>query len=243
MQGLFITATDTDIGKTMLTGAIAAAIQARGVHVGVFKPLASGAVRTEDGRLLAEDATFLMRAVGVDESLRYEVNAVALEPALTPAVAAKLSNVTIDIQKILDDLRQAMQKYEFVLVEGVGGLISPLWEDYLLADMMKELNLPGLLVSKPRLGAINHTVLSHAYAKQQGIRLDGVILNRWEANTAGVLEASNIEYIERLTNLPVVGRFPLLKQTASLTSDDLAGLAELTLDIDKIMAIGASASE
>ena len=243
MRGLFITATDTDIGKTMITGAIAAAMKVRGIHVGVFKPLASGAIRNEAGILLAEDATFLMKAAGIGEELRQEVNAVALEPALTPAVAAKISNVCIDIPKILTDLKQAMKKYEFVLVEGVGGLISPLWEDHLLADMMKELNFPALLVSKPRLGAINHTVLSYAYAMQHKIRLDGVVINRFEASQAGVLEESNIHYIEKLTNLPVVGRFPLLKQANSLNVEDLAGLAELTLNIDKIIAIGESYNE
>ena len=243
MRGLFITATDTDIGKTMITGAIAAAVKARGIHVGVFKPLASGAIRNEDGKLLAEDATFLMKAVGIGEELRQEVNQVALEPALTPAVAAKISNIGIDIPQMLTELKQAIKKYEFVLVEGVGGLISPLWENYLLADMMKELNLPALLVSKPRLGAINHTVLSHAYAVQHNIRLDGVIINRFEASHAGILEESNIDYIEKLTKLPVVGRFPLLKQTISLATEDLAGLAELTLDIDRIIAIGESGNE
>lgn len=240
MNGLFITATDTDIGKTMLTGAIASALKARGINVGVFKPLASGAVRQEDGTLLAEDATFLLRAAGMSEAMRHEVNQVALEPALTPAVAAKVSNVVINLPKVIQDMQKTMHKYEFVLVEGVGGLISPLWEDYLLADMMLELNLPALLVSKPRLGAINHTVLSAAYAKQHGIRLDGVILNRWEENTASILETTNIEYIERLTGLPIVGKFPMLAEGQKVAADKLALLAERYLDIDKIITIGVA---
>ena len=239
MRGLFITATDTDIGKTMITGAIAAAFKARGIHVGVFKPLASGAITNEEGNLVSEDASFLMKAAGMGEELRSEVNAVCLEPALTPAIAARESGITIDIEKVIAEVKQNAQKYDMVLIEGVGGITAPLWQDYLLADMMKAFALPAIIVSKPRLGAINHTVLTYEYAKQRGIALHGVILNRWEEDSAGVLEESNIAYIEAMTGLPIVGKFPLTKHidVNKNCTYNLSEVAEKHIKIDQILEI------
>ena len=239
MRGLFITATDTDIGKTMITGAIAAALKARGIHVGVFKPLASGAISNQEGKLVSEDASFLMKAAGIGEELRSEVNAVCLKPALTPAIAARESNITIDIEKIIADIKKNAQKYDMVLIEGVGGITAPLWQDYLLADMMKAFALPAIIVSKPRLGAINHTVLTYEYAKQRAIELNGVILNRWEADSAGILEESNIEYIENMTGLPIVGKFPLTKNidVNKNCTYNLAETAEKHINMDQILEI------
>jgi len=239
MRGLFITATDTDIGKTMITGAIAAALKARGIHVGVFKPLASGGIINQEGKLVSEDASFLMKAAGIGEELRSEVNAVCLKPALTPAIAARESNITIDIEKIIADVKKNAKKYDMVLIEGVGGITAPLWQDYLLADMMKAFALPAIIVSKPRLGAINHTVLTYEYAKQRAIELNGVILNRWEADSAGILEESNIEYIENMTGLPIVGKFPLTKNidVNKNCTYNLAETAEKHINMDQILEI------
>ncbi|MDF2566398.1 MAG: Dethiobiotin synthetase [Massilibacillus sp.] len=228
MHGLFITATDTDIGKTMITGAIAAALKERGIHVGVFKPLASGAICNSEGNLVSEDASFLMKAAGIPETLRSEVNAVSRE-----------SGIKIDIEDIIDDVKKNAEKYDMVLIEGVGGITAPLWQNYLLADMMKAFALPAVIVSKPRLGAINHTVLTYEYAKQRGIELNGVILNRWEADSAGVLEESNIEYIEAMTGLPIVGKFPLTKHidVNKNCTYNLAEVAEKNIKIDQILEI------
>ena len=236
MKGLFITATDTDIGKTMITGAIAAALKKRGYNVGVFKPLASGAIVDANGKLVAEDANFLMKAAQIDESRRNEVNEICLEPALTPAVAAKLSNVEIDMEKIIGHLISNASKYDFILVEGVGGITSPLWKDYLIIDLMKKLNLPAIIVSQPKLGAINHTVLTYEYAKKHQVQVNGFVFNQWDDKTAGILEKSNITYINKMTGLSLLGKMPLL-DTNNLTMASLAQTAEQNLAIDEILKI------
>jgi len=208
MQGLFITATDTEIGKTVITGAIAAALKARGINVGVLKPLASGGAVDDSGRLVAEDAAFLVKAAGLAEDQRALVNAVCLQPALTPAVAARQSGVTIDMPEVISKCRCAGQIFAKILVGGVGGIVAPLWENYTVADMMVAMVLPAIVVARPQLGSINHTVLTVAYARQRGIAVAGIVINQWNEAQIGILEHSNIEYIERLTNLPVLGRFP-----------------------------------
>lgn len=237
MRGIFVTATDTDIGKTVLTGAMAAALTVRGLKVGVFKPLASGALWDADGTLKSEDATFLMQAAGIPEQLRSEVNEVCLEPALTPAVAAKMSSVAIDLPGVICRLKKNAAKYDCVFIEGVGGILSPLWESYLIADLILALDLPAVIVSGAGLGTVNHTGLTTAYAKSKNIQCKGVILNRYQHETAGVLETSNQEYIERLTKTPVIGKFPIVKRQDLQPVDQfkLARLAETYIEIDKII--------
>lgn len=239
MAGLFITATDTEVGKTVITGALAAALRQRGLAVGVIKPVASGGVISQDGKLLAEDATFLMRAAGLTESERPSVNPVCLAPALTPAVAAVASGVTLNIPDLVAACHRLLNRYPLALIEGVGGITAPIWEEYLVADLMAELALPALVVARPNLGTINHTVLTVDYARRRGIKVAGIIINGWDEAKAGILERSNVAYIERLTGVPVLGKFPyspgISVPEAKVTG--LAALAERHLAIDRIIEL------
>lgn len=238
MRGLFITATDTEVGKTVITGALAAGLRVRGVDVGVVKPVASGGVRNNAGTLISEDGLFLLRAAGLpDEELKW-VNPVCLEPALTPAVAARLAGVALDPAALVQACRDMGEKHEIVLVEGVGGITAPLWEEYLVADLLQELGLPALLVTRPNMGTINHTVLTHDYAVQRGLPLAGMVVNSWP-EAPGVLETSNLEYMQRLTKLPVWGKFPRAAgvDVPAGKIGNLAELAEEYLDLDAILEL------
>lgn len=236
-KGLFVTATDTEVGKTFISGAITAALRERGIKTGVVKPVASGCVTGMNGQLVSEDANFLMAAAGMGEERRHEVNPVCLEPALTPAVAAEECGITIDVAKLNSACRHMLENSEVTVVEGVGGITAPIWQDYLVADMIEELGLPAVLVVRPNLGTINHTVLTAAYAKQRGIKLVGIIVNRWDEDKVTLLETSNVAYIERLTGLPVLGKFPSVPvvQEDQVSMRELAGLAEQHLAIDQLL--------
>jgi dethiobiotin synthetase len=242
MPGIFITATDTEVGKTVITGAIAAGLKKRGLDIGVMKPVASGGITSAAGEIVAEDATFLMRAAQVAEEERGLVNPVCLAPALTPAVAARISGITVDISKIMTAFGTLQEVHRIVLVEGVGGITAPLWEEYLVGDMAREMGLPLLVVAQPKLGTINHTVLTVDYAQRHGLKVAGVILNGWDETGKGVLEESNEHYIRRLTGLPILGKFPVdtgISVPAGRTAG-LAALAEKHLELDKILlAMGA----
>ncbi|HWR05521.1 dethiobiotin synthase [Sporomusa sp.] len=235
--GLFITATDTEVGKTFISGAIAAALKGRGINVGIVKPVASGGIIDRTGNLVSEDATFLMAAAGIGEERRMQVNPVCLAPALTPAVAATESGVTIDVEKLIEISRAMFARSAATLVEGVGGITAPIWQDYLVADMMLELKLPGLLVTRPNLGTINHTVLTAEYACSRGIKLAGIIINRWDEEQVTVLERSNLAYIERLTGLPILGKFPSVPAVGldQAAMARLSELAEQHLAIDHLI--------
>ncbi|SFL46225.1 dethiobiotin synthase [Pelosinus propionicus] len=236
MAGLFITATDTEIGKTVITGAIAAALRERSCDVGVMKPAASGGVADRMGNLVAEDAVFLMKAAGIDLGESRLVNPVCLAPALTPAVAAAISGVTINIQDLIASFQQLSQLHNPVIVEGVGGILAPLWKHYTVADLMFELALPIIVVARPNLGTINHTVLTVEYGRSRGLHMAGIIINGWKQEDAGVLEISNEEYIKEMTGLPVLGKFPYVPEI-SVPEGKTAGLAQLAEEYLQMDAI------
>ncbi len=238
MTGLFITATDTEVGKTVITGAIAAACQARKVNTGVMKPVASGGVRNCQGSLISEDAEFLMAAAKIDCNRRHLVNPICFEAALTPAVAAQIEGKTVDLQLIYNTYHQLCNQHDVVLVEGVGGITAPIWQEFLVADLMLKLQLPGIIVARPDLGTINHTVLTAAYARQRGINVAGIIINGCKEPT-GILEHSNLQYIKQLTGLPILGKLPRVS-SIDVTAGKQAALAELAeqyLDMNGIIAI------
>ncbi|WP_346353419.1 dethiobiotin synthase [Azotosporobacter soli] len=228
MAGLFITATDTEVGKTVITGALAAGLKEMGLDVGVMKPLASGGSVEWKGVRVAEDAAFLMQAAGISPSEAPLVNPLCFEPALTPALAAKVSGVSVDMKQIIQSYHQLEERHQYLLVEGVGGMISPLCDDYILADLAQELALPLIIVARANLGTINHTILTVEYARRRGFEIAGIILNQWPAE-AGVLEESNASYIERLSGLPILGRFPRFEDPAQL-----AQLAKQHLNLSAI---------
>ncbi|AJQ26143.1 dethiobiotin synthase [Pelosinus fermentans] len=239
MAGLFITATDTEVGKTVITGAIAAALRGRGCDVGVMKPVASGGIADRMGSLMAEDAAFLMQAAGIGPEESQLVNPVCLAPALTPAVAAAISGVTINIQDFITSFQQLTQLHNPVIVEGVGGIVAPLWKKYTVADLMAELALPVIVVVRPNLGTINHTVLTVEYGRSRGLDIAGIIINGWKQDHAGILETSNEEYIKEMTGLPILGKFPYAPGI-SVPKGKTAGLAQLAeehLQMDAIIEV------
>lgn len=240
MSGLFITATDTEIGKTVVTGAIAAALQRRGLPVGVMKPVASGGVRCAGtAGLVGEDATFLLAAAGLGETERPLVNPVCLAPALTPRIAAEQTGVTIDPAVFRDALARLQARFSPVLVEGVGGITAPIWQKYLVADMARDFALPLVVVARPVLGAINHTVLTVAYARVRGLHVAGVIFNGWDEQHAGVLERTNAALTSELAQVPIIGKFPHLPGVSvpQCKLDGLAEAAEEHIDLDYLLEI------
>ncbi len=239
MKGLFVTGTDTDVGKTVVTGALAAGLAARGQAVGVMKPAASGAQPGPAGQLLADDATFLLRAAGLGEAWRDLVSPYVFRAPLAPAVAAAEEGRVVSANVIERAYRALQQQFSPVLVEGAGGLAVPLAESLLVADLAGRLQLPLVVVANPRLGTVNHTVLTVEYARSRGLRVAGVVLNGWDEGAAGVLERSNVRYIERLAACPVVGKLPRLPQDVLAAPGDgrLAAVAEASLDLDALLDV------
>jgi len=223
-KGIFITGTDTGVGKTIVTATLARLLRMRGVKVGVMKPVTSGC-REEEGALLSDDALLLCRAAAVP--CDSDVAPYLLREPLAPAEAAKRDGVRIEFDRIRESFERLTDEYDFLLVEGAGGLMVPLAGGLLVADLVRELDLPLLVVARPGLGTINHTVLTCFSARQMGIPLSGVIVNNFPAEPA-LAEQSAPHHIGSLCGAPVLGVWP-----HESAADQMAVVEKLAVWLDQ----------
>ncbi len=203
MKGFFVTATDTGIGKTFVAAGIAKALKAKGIDVGVMKPIAAGGRREGQG-FISEDAEFLIKIAGVDDPIEM-VNPICLEQALAPLVAARLSSTRIDFEKIWKAYRNLSENHEFIIVEGIGGLMVPISEGYYLIDLIKMFGLPAIVVARPTLGTLNHTILTVKYAQEKKILIKGIIINYYQKFEETLAEKTNPQILEECCGVPVLG--------------------------------------
>jgi len=195
-KALFITGTDTGVGKTIIAGGLAIGFRKKGLSVGVFKPVETG---VEDSPL---DALFLKRCAECNLSLEKIVPYRFKEP-LAPAVAAKRQKTKIDIfliKKIFDEIKG---EFDITLVEGAGGLLVPLCDSFTYADFALFLSIPVLVVARASLGTINHTLLTIRVARAMGIKIIGVIINRYP-KAPDIAELTNPEVISSLGDVEVL---------------------------------------
>ena len=199
--GLFITGTDTGVGKSVVASAIAEHLRrAAGLRVGAFKPIASGC-ELRDGVVVNEDAERLAAAIG-HRFTREVICPEEFFTNLTPAVAANIENRRVEWGRIQQALDVIEADSDVVVIEGLGGVYAPLDDDVALIDMIAMLGAPALCVSRPGLGTINHTVLTVEAIRQHGIECAGVVVNRFPANPS-VGEETNLGQIERWTRMPI----------------------------------------
>ena len=200
MAGLFITGTDTGVGKTFVARGIVSALRAQGRRVGVMKPVETGC----GGGLTRRpaDALALRSAAGSKVSLDH-ICPYRLDAPLAPDVAARLENVRIDPQVILAAFRVIDADHDLTLVEGAGGLLVPIVDRYSIADLARDLDLPLLVVVDSKLGAINHTLLTLEAAAARGLAVRGYVLNH--AGAADKAAATNASVLARCTDAPCLG--------------------------------------
>lgn len=243
MKGLALSVigTDTDVGKTFVTGLLGALAVADGFDVGMVKPVSSSAVpfpeciSTDEDNLAihleSKDATYLMRAVGIPESRRHEVNPYALAGDYSPRLAAELAEVDIDYDEVVHHIQHVVPNYDITFIEGAGGITTPLIGDYTFSDLMKDIAYPALVVADGRLGSINRAVLTCAYAKQHNIDVKGIIVNDTTLVDPFLLK-TNIADMERYTGVPVLGVLPPYKGPDQ--QKVLLGWGRSFLDIERI---------
>lgn len=202
-KGLFITATGTDTGKTYLTGLMIKKMREAGYHTGYYKAALSGAV-LKDGELIPGDADYVKRTAGLEEPFSSMVSYV-YETAVSPHLAAEIEGTPISKEKVLEDYEKACQKYDYITVEGSGGIICPIRREgpqLMLTDLIKAMDLGILIIAPAQLGTINSTVLTIEYAWGKGIPVRGVLLNYFHPGDR--MEEDNKRFIEEYTGVPVV---------------------------------------
>lgn len=218
-RGIFVTGTDTGVGKTVVAATLARLLRINGIGVGVMKPVTSGC-RDENGALMSDDAQLLCQAAGISYS--EAVAPYCFREAVSPAEAARIEGARIDFSYIKEVYERLSASFEYVIVEGSGGLMAPLSGGLLVADLAKELGLSLLVVARPGLGTVNHTVLTCFAAQQMGLAVAGVIINGMP-DDPGLAEQSAPHQIGSLCGAPVLGIWPQRNETDGIEMvDELA---------------------
>ena len=201
--GLFVTGTDTGVGKTYVSAGIVTTLLSRGVDVGVMKPAETGC-RMRAGRLMPRDALLLMKSARVKDPLSL-VNPFRFRDPLAPSIAAERDGKKIDPDKILKAFDALRERHDFMIVEGAGGIMVPLCGHYTYLDLACALGLPVLIVARPGLGTINHTLLTISALNGRNIQIAGVVINHALDTKPGLAEESGPAVIEKISGTRIVG--------------------------------------
>lgn len=230
-MNIFITGTDTDVGKTIITAGLAAIMQSLGYKAGVLKPLQSGAV-SQGSFLISPDLAFVKK---IDPYVSTHASYILKAPT-APSIAAELENIEIDLDVILRDYSLLNQKCDTVIVEGAGGLMVPVAPEVLMYDIPKKLHLPVLIVARPDLGTINHTLLTINQAKTLGLKLVGVIINKYPEDTDDIAIKTAPRLIEEYSDAKILG---VVKDfgTENITPSMLIDSMLNSVDLEKIFNV------
>lgn len=225
-QGLFITGTDTGVGKTIVAASLAKLLKDRGINVGVMKPAESGVANPS---ALGQDAALLKWAA--DSRLSNdEISPYRLKAALAPSVAAAEEKIRIDYSRLLQQAQKIIDEHEFTIIEGAGGLMVPLSGGFLMADFAAALNLPLLVVCRPALGTINHTLLTLFAARTMGLPIAGYMLNRMPKQQS-LAEEKAAHTLATLTTDELLAVLP------EVAGDEQQKVANLTQQISELRTL------
>ncbi len=229
-KGFFVTGTDTGVGKTIITAALVKAAHLLGFKACGMKPIETGcrtavssqsAAGSKEKTLIPSDGMFLRDIAGSDESLDL-IAPVRFEKPLAPLPASEIEGIPLDLEKIKNAFLDLAEKYDAVVVEGIGGLLVPILRDYFVLDLAREFGLPLIVVARPGLGTINHTLLTVNYAKKEGLDVAGIIINYARPPDGVPAEATNPDIIKQISPVPIMGVFPYLKDLKSTTIEKAA---------------------
>jgi dethiobiotin synthetase len=231
-NGIFITGTDTGVGKTLVGASLAVFLRERGYRVGVMKPVETGCGERA-GVLFPDDAMCLKAASGCAEPIERICPYRFAEP-LAPSIAAERAGERIDIDHLRSTYEEISAAHDVILVEGAGGLMVPLLPSYSYADFARLLKMPALVVAANKLGVINHLLLTLEHASCKGLRVLGYVLNG-VTKQASIAAETNREVLFGLTGVPCLGEFPFAGIEATHTFP--SALFEAEFDIGRIDAV------
>ena len=179
MKSLFVTGTDTDVGKTCVSASIVKNHREMDIDVGVMKPFASG--HKKNSNSLPQDVEILMKYSGSQDPIDL-VNPYFFEIPTSPYDAAKILVQKINLQKVIDAYNKLLSSHDLVIVEGIGGLMTPITQNYFVSNLISELDIDTIIVMGSKLGTVNHTLLTYEHCKQMHLKLKGFVINQTEPN-------------------------------------------------------------
>ncbi len=204
VKGVFIIATGTDVGKTYVSGLLVKKMRELGFCCGYYKPVLSG-LEEVNGKFTPGDVDFVLKTANISAD-PYDFVSFAFKPAFSPHLAARYENTSVDLDKIKSDFIRIKNDYDYLVVEGAGGIACPFKLEnqdlILLPDVVKLLGMDVLLVAPAGLGTINSTVLTVHFAQNFGLKVRGIVLNNFDEKN--VIHRDNINAINKLTGVNIV---------------------------------------
>lgn len=205
MNSIFITGTDTDVGKTYVAAGLAVTLRMMGIDVGVMKPFAAGIAQKKGFK--SEDVEILSNAAQVDdpESL---LNPQFFPIAASPYTALKNLKTKPNIKLILNRFKKLSGLHSMMLVEGMGGIMTPILQDYFVTNLIKDMKLPAIIVTRTKIGTVNHTIMTCKMCEKYKIPVKGILINNFDTDGYKVNELKRD--LENLTNMSVLGSIPFI---------------------------------
>lgn len=212
LNSIFITGTDTDVGKTYVATGLAVTLRKMKIDVGVMKPFAAGIAQKTGFK--SEDVEILANAAQVNDP-EMLLNPQFFPIAASPYTALKNLKIKPNIKLILNRFKKLSKLHSMLLIEGMGGIMTPILQDYFVTNLIKDMKLPTIIVTRTKIGTINHTVMTCKMCEKYKILVKGIIINNFDTNGYNVKELKRD--LEHLTNIPVLGSIPFIDDMSDIS--------------------------
>ncbi|WP_420545365.1 dethiobiotin synthase [Nitrosopumilus sp.] len=228
MKSLFVTGTDTDVGKTYVTAGLAVSLRKSGVDVGVMKPFAAG-LKQKTG-FKSEDVEILANASETNDPENL-INPQFFPIPASPYTAWKNLKIKPKVNSILSSFKELKKIHEMILVEGMGGIMTPILKDYFVSDLIKDMKIPSVVVCRTKVGTINHTILTIKMCEKYRIPLRGIIINDFDSDGYNVKELTRD--LKSLTGIPILGSVPFIED---LSDESISKIFKKNLNLRKLFS-------
>ncbi len=209
MQSLFITGTDTDVGKTYVTAGLAASFYEMGIDIGVMKPFAAGTAQKNGFK--SEDVKILSDAAHVSDPENL-INPQFFPIPASPYTAWKKLKIKPKVTTVLSSFKKLSKLHDTILVEGMGGVMTPILKDYFITNLIKEMKIPTIIVTRTKVGTVNHTLMTVMMCQKYKIPIKGIIINNFD-NGYPINQLT--KDLENLTGVKVLGSVPFIKDMSN----------------------------
>ena len=206
MKSLFVTGTDTDVGKTYVTAGLAVTIRKMGIDIGIMKPFAAGTAQKKGYK--SEDVEILSNAAQVNDPENL-VNPQFFRIPASPYTAWKNLKTKPKINSVLSAYKKLSKLHSMLLVEGMGGTMTPILKDYFVTDLIKDMKIPTIIVARSRVGTVNHTMMTVKMCQKYKIPIKGIIINDFDSDGYKIKELTRD--LKNLTGVPILGSIPFIK--------------------------------
>ena len=230
MKAYFITGTDTGVGKTSITAGLAGSMHKIGIDVGVMKPIATGYPNKTGFK--SSDVAKLVEVTSIKDPENL-INPVFLPLPTSPYDATKLLELSVDMSLIFVQFKKLLSMHDVLLVEGIGGIMTPIAKNFFVADMIKGMGIETIIVTRATIGTLNHTVMTCKMCKDYGIKIRGLVINNFDEKGTPAEKNSPVSLYE-LTNIPILGTIPFIRDLNNTTK--LIEHVEKNIDVKSLIS-------